>query len=628
MFLNKIIRLLLLLLFTPIISFAQITESPLDFLDDSVSYLWPTNASTQLSSTFGETRSAHLHAGIDIRTWGREGYRVFASRDGIISRIGIGPHGYGHVIYMRHGDDSYTVYAHLNRFEPELQAFADSIRLIDYTYEIDLDISEYGFQFKQGDVIGYSGSTGVGPPHLHFEVRNPDFVPVNPLHTNLSIRDSVPPEFVQLAIEKLDPASLKRTGHSIYPVKKENGGYSFGDISVSTPVGLAVRVQDQADQAPNIYAVHSVTLMHEADTLFHSAKDAFSFSESRQMFLDRSYPLLAQTRRGFQRLYRVSGNNLTLYSSVVNEGILWKSEGEYPIRMIASDIFGNQTEATFNLKFEGTEAPSEPITYVPAYPDPDNSMDRLTPWRRGAIPLSESLLASAGPAELAPSAVRQTDFRSSSRRSVLTTLEPGRMRTLHTPDQKLWIQFPSDALYDTLNLHLEIEESSNKIDISFDPVHLPLNRSIQLNYTLPERFREMNNLVLYSTDRHRDRERFVSSEISGGILRASLSQITDLRIKRDRTAPWVGRPRIEKNLGDNYIVVLPTVDRDAGIDYRRSEITVNGRQGIIEYDPEKDFLSFYLPGFKPDEMNEIRYSVYDRAGNLNSSTVQVGYSGL
>src|SRR5690625_6282016 len=47
----------------------------LDFLDQHTTYLWPTDASHQLSSTFAETRSAHLHAGIDIRTFGRDGFR-------------------------------------------------------------------------------------------------------------------------------------------------------------------------------------------------------------------------------------------------------------------------------------------------------------------------------------------------------------------------------------------------------------------------------------------------------------------------------------------------------------------------------------------------------------------------
>ena len=48
-------------------------------------YRWPIDISRHLSGTFGETRSAHFHSGLDIKTWGREGYPVFASERGYIS---------------------------------------------------------------------------------------------------------------------------------------------------------------------------------------------------------------------------------------------------------------------------------------------------------------------------------------------------------------------------------------------------------------------------------------------------------------------------------------------------------------------------------------------------------------
>jgi hypothetical protein len=604
----------------------QLTESPLDFLEDSVSYLWPTDASRQLSSTFAETRSAHLHSGIDIRTWGREGYRVFASRDGIIYRIGIGPHGYGHVIYMKHGDNSYTVYAHLNRFEPELQAYADSIRMLDYTYEIDLIIEGQEFEFKQGDVIGYSGSTGVGPPHLHFEVRSPDFTPVNPLLTDLSVRDNIPPVFTQLAVETLDPETLHRTNHSVYAADESGEGYDFGEIMIHGPVGLAVNVHDRANQSPNVYAVHSLKLVHRADTLFHSQADSFAFHDAGHMFLDRSYPILAKTRRGFQRLYRVEGNRLPFYLQSINEGVVDLPKGTYPMEIIASDIFGNESRASLTLRVIENESQRESIAYVPAYPDRQHESERIFhPWRNNHIPFTESLLASTDlvsyelPANPYP-------FLYTSRTSALKQLSPGSIETLHTPDQKLWMQFPSEALYDTLNLKLQVTQQANQIDFNFLPDRLPVDRPVYLNYILPDEFKDRNGLALFSVDHYRNRETFMRADISDGILRVRMDEIADLRLKQDRTAPWVGRPRIEENLGGQYIVILPSVDRDTGIDYRRSQIHVNGRRGIVEYDPDHDLVMYYRPGFQPEEINEIKYSVYDGAGNRTARTVQVSYS--
>jgi len=276
---NKFTAFFLSLIFSFSVFGAGTAQSQnLSFLSDSVSYLWPTNASPYLSSTFAETRSAHLHSGIDIRTWGREGYEVYATRDGVVHRIGISPNGYGKVIYLRHDDGSYSVYAHLHRFEPKLHAYADSIRLQDYRFEIDRVLTESNFRYKRGEVIGYTGSTGVGPPHLHFELRTPDFQPFNPLLTNLSIADDIPPVFSALAVESLHPESLHYRSHqTIQPIGIENGVTDFGIIHADSPIGLAVNVHDRANRTPNIYAVHMLMMIAEGDTLFKSAADAFGF---------------------------------------------------------------------------------------------------------------------------------------------------------------------------------------------------------------------------------------------------------------------------------------------------------------------------------------------------------------
>jgi hypothetical protein len=622
MFLNKFLIITLFLCFSALQQ-AQSQQGFIDFLDDSVSYLWPTDASSQLSSTFAETRSAHLHSGIDIRTWGREGYRVFASRDGVIYRIGIGPHGYGNVIYMKHADDSYTVYAHLNRFEPGLQSFADSIRFLDYTYELDKIIEDEGFHFKQGDVIGYTGSTGVGPPHLHFEVRSPQFKPINPLLTNLRVSDTIPPVFSQLAIEFLDPETLQRTGHTILQKMESDTDYDFGEITIDGPVGLAVNVHDRANQSPNVYAVHSLKMIHRSDTLFHAAADYFSFADGGNMFLDRSYPILAQTRRGYQRLYRVQGNRLPFYQKAVNEGILNLDEGRHEVTIIAKDIYGNESSARLTIHSEGKSSHNI-ITYVPAYPAFENRSEfAMMPWRRSEIPVSKSLLASTVTDYTFMPSQPPAMLFSPEIKSVRSTLSPGKKQVLHTPDQKLWVQFPRNSLHDSLDVKLTLSRTGGAIDIAFNPGSLPLNRPVYLNYILPEGFRDLEGLALFSVDPHRNRESFIRANISDGILRARITQLGNLRIKQDRVSPWVGRPRLDKNLAGNHILILPAVDRDTGIDFRRSEITINGMRGIVEYDPDKDFLIFYNPSFTPRSQNSVEYRVYDGAGNSTARNITV-----
>jgi len=611
---NKLISVFLLSLLFLAGNISFITAQSLSFLDESVTYLWPTDSSRQLSSTFAETRSAHLHAGLDIRTFGREGYNVFATRDGVVYRVAMGPRGYGNVIFLKHNDDSFSVYAHLNRFEPNLQAYVDSLRLLDYTFEFDKNLEHKNFTYEQGDVIAFTGSTGIGPPHLHFELRTPEFKPFNPLLTNLGVRDNIPPVFRQLGIEKLDSETLHLNGHDIYNARRTANGYDFGTVDAGGPVGLSVNVHDRANQTPNVYAVHTLTMVHESDTLFHSKADYFPHKVSGHMFLDRSYPILAQTRRGFQRLYTVSGNNLPFYEKVQNKGILNFPQGTYPIRIIASDIYGNETTATVNLRFTNTTQLGE-ISHVPVYPRLIESetarrhfLNRIEMGKN--IPLLTSIDDNT-----ALFLRRQTPVTFSSLRSVRKKLTPNKKSILQTPDQRLWVQFPAVALYDSLELQMDISQSANEIRISFEPNRLPIDGSIQLNYILPDNFKDNERLAVFSVDEFRGREYLMPSTNSNGVLRTSLREINNIIIKEDRTPPWVGRPRLEKNLAGNYIIKVPTRDDMTGIDYRKSTITVNGNRGIIEYDPEKNFLIYYHPEYKPRGSNKVDVRVFDGAGN-------------
>lgn len=600
------------------------TSQPLPFLADSVTYAWPTDATHQISSTFGETRSAHLHAGLDIRTWGQEGYNVFATRDGIVYRIGTGPSGYGNVIYLKHNDGSYSVYAHLNRFEPNLQAYTDSIRMIDYSSVIDEIVEADSIAYKKGDLIAISGGSGIGPPHLHFELRTPDHEPFNPLLTNIKVRDNIPPVFRQLGIEFLNPKSLRPEGFEIENAQRNGNKYDFGSITVNQPIGLAVNVHDRANQTPNVYAVHTLTLVHETDTLFHSSVDQFSYQETGQMFLDRSYLMLAQTRRGFQRLYRVAGNRLPIYKTLNNEGVLTFNSGTYPLRIIASDIYGNKTEATVTIRVEDYNGP-DIITHVPTYPAPSKKKKPFAiSWNRILLDDKTPLLASAVNIDF-ETQKNDHPIRFSSTSSIEKKLAPGTKQILHTPDQRLWLEFPKDALYDTLDLHLEILRIDDEIQFNFSPDRLPIDGQIYFNYILPDDLKENKRLGLFSADKFRNRLYFMGAVNSNGYIRSPMREISSLVIMDDNTPPWVGTPDLSKNLAGNWIIKVPALDRQTGIDYLSSAITVNGKPGIIEYDPDKNSLSYYIPGFKPSKQNRIVVEVYDGMGNRTSRTASLSF---
>ena len=106
------------------------------FLDFAVAdYIWPTDASNTLTGTFCEERPFRYHAGIDIRTYGKKA-KSFAIESGYIECIRTGSKGYGKVIYLRLKDGNIAVYAHLDRFDGDLDRVARRIQERSKSYTI------------------------------------------------------------------------------------------------------------------------------------------------------------------------------------------------------------------------------------------------------------------------------------------------------------------------------------------------------------------------------------------------------------------------------------------------------------------------------------------------------------
>ncbi len=86
------------------------------------------------------------HNGVDYAA--KRNTPVKASGDGVISFVGK-KSGYGRTLEIKHGGDIKTLYAHLEKFNPQ---------------------SKVGSKVKQGDIVAYVGDSGQATgTHLHFE---------------------------------------------------------------------------------------------------------------------------------------------------------------------------------------------------------------------------------------------------------------------------------------------------------------------------------------------------------------------------------------------------------------------------------------------------------------------------
>ena len=153
----------------------------------------------RLSSSFGEYRPGHFHAGLDFATGGQVGLAVYASLPGRVVRVRASGIGYGRSVYLQADDGLLLVYAHLDAFDEPLASYVAAVQDSAGEYEQDLWPDPARFRLSAGQRLGWSGRSGTDEPHLHFEIRRGD-VAYNPLLAGVSVEDTVKPVIRRVAL--------------------------------------------------------------------------------------------------------------------------------------------------------------------------------------------------------------------------------------------------------------------------------------------------------------------------------------------------------------------------------------------------------------------------------------------
>lgn len=335
--------------------------APFDTLRTDLSdYIWPTNASTVITSSFADYRRTHLHEGVDISTNSQNGYPVYASRSGYISRIFISRRGYGKMLYMRHPDGFVTLYAHLQRFDERVDAYAKKLQKQNKRYSLEVDIDPAMFPVEKGHLIAYTGETGIGSSHLHFEVRDSALNPINPFllpQISAAISDQIPPHFDMVAFTPLASGSKAqgRTRTWVVDAKRENAGeYVLSDpVKVSGLIGVSVKASDQADILKYRTGPFRFEMYIDGKLVFTSAKKFILDGEAHQVMAYYDRNLLRARKGRFEKLYVEYGNRLPFYNRLPEgTGPIDTSElepGEHQLRILTWDLSNNESSLTAML---------------------------------------------------------------------------------------------------------------------------------------------------------------------------------------------------------------------------------------------------------------------------------------
>lgn len=524
----------------------------------------PLDIPLSLAGSFGELRPNHFHSGIDFRTQQKEGLPVYASADGFISRIKISTAGYGKSIYIDHPNGFTTVYAHLQRYAPQIQILLNKEHYEKQNYEIEIKPKPNELLVKKGDLIAYSGNTGGSSgPHLHFEVRDTksEYI-INPLYFGLcdSLKDTKKPILNSILAYPLDANS--QINGSAEPVflnlnLLKDGNYIANKIVANGKVSFAVNAYDVANNSYGKNGIFKMTSFVNGLPYFEYEFETFSFDETKLINTFIDYPRYQSQKQRFQKLFVGYFFPPNIIKNKKDDGVINVSSNlTTNYKIIIEDFNQNKTEVII------------PVTYG-ILPLTQKKKEKITPYFLKA--LNEHSYVKDDISVFIPEKTFYEDF---------------------------YLNF--DVKNNELFLHNDSVAVSGNITITFDVAKIPAN--------------EREKMFIANLDR--GRTEFNTTYKKENTFTIYTKKLGKFFLFKDEEAPRIYNPSFKEGdiLDDAKTLKISISDNLSGI--KEYNAYLNGNWILMEYETKLNRLTH---NFSDDVFingrNDFKLIVKDNMGN-------------
>ena len=523
----------------------------------------PLNIPLVLSGNFGELRSNHFHSGIDFKTQGKTGFRIYCAADGYVSRVLVSPWGFGRAVYVNHPSIGLTtVYGHLESFASKIDKIVVAEQYAKESFAVDMTFGEGEIPVKKGEIIAFSGNSGSsGGPHLHMDVRDlatGDALDPLAYYKNL-LEDKVKPELRLLALYPYDGGGLVNdTTVADYrlPADIAKPFTAWGRVVPG------IKAYDKMTGVNNIFGIKYLTLYVDGKMFYKRTINRYAFSQTRAVNTLFNY---ADKKNSWVMVTDVPSSQPLddMIETDASCGVLTiDQERDYKCRFEMCDIYGNKSRVDFVIKGKRGDIPEKLFAGTPFHYDGYNTYNM----------------------------------------------------------NGLYVHFPVGTFYDDIDFTAKATPDSRYYSAIHEMgnVGIPLHQNCEMkislvNDTIPDKSK-------YCLVRINGKKRSaVTARYNDGKMEAKVNRMGTYAVTVDKTQPKIVAHG-KKNWAARGYVAFKISDNLSGIENFRG--TVDGKWVCFEYDGKNAMVKYKFEATRitKGKRHKVTMTVTDACGNKASLT--------